>query len=83
MFLIWLPETLASKLLRDKAARLNKQNQCDRYLSPADKDRGSVWSTLVSQSQLMESGNFFGDANALIRVGHLRYLDLCASLPPR
>ncbi|KAH8891842.1 major facilitator superfamily transporter [Thozetella sp. PMI_491] len=45
-FLIWLPETLAAKLLRTKAKKLNKANNSEAYISPYDLERGSLLSTL-------------------------------------
>jgi hypothetical protein len=44
---VMLPETLASKLLRDKAARMNKQAGRRKYIAPADLGRGSFWSSMV------------------------------------
>lgn len=44
------PETLATKLLRDRAARLNKEKGGDKYIAPADRDRPGVLTTLVSSS---------------------------------
>ncbi|KAJ9149466.1 MFS general substrate transporter [Pleurostoma richardsiae] len=37
-----LPETLASRILWLKAAKLNKMNNCQRFVGPADAHRGSV-----------------------------------------
>ncbi|KAK0652851.1 major facilitator superfamily domain-containing protein [Cercophora newfieldiana] len=41
-----LPETLADRLLRDKAARLNKEAGRRKYIAPADVNRGSFWAFL-------------------------------------
>ncbi|KAK0619361.1 major facilitator superfamily domain-containing protein [Immersiella caudata] len=38
-----LPETLADRLLRDKAARLNKEAGREVFIAPADLNRGSFW----------------------------------------
>jgi hypothetical protein len=43
-----LPETLASRILWLKAAKLNKMNNCQRFVGPADAHRGSVLRFMVS-----------------------------------
>lgn len=43
-----LPETLALKLLRTKAQKLNKAIGRTQYVAPGDLNRGSLLSTLVS-----------------------------------
>ncbi|KAF3765376.1 MFS general substrate transporter [Cryphonectria parasitica EP155] len=40
------PETLATKILRDRAAKLNKEKGSDRYIAPADQERLSLLVTL-------------------------------------
>lgn len=46
--LLLQPETLATKILRNRAAELNKEKGGDRHLAPADQDRPSLLVTLVS-----------------------------------
>lgn len=46
--LVLQPETLATKILRDRAAQLNKQKDDNRYIAPADQDRVDVLTMLVS-----------------------------------
>lgn len=46
--LVLQPETLTSKILRDRAAKLNKEKGSDRYIAPADQERLGVLATLVS-----------------------------------
>lgn len=48
--LVLQPETLATKLLRDRAAQLNKEKGGDRYMAPADQDRPGVLAVLVSSN---------------------------------
>lgn len=55
------PETLANKILRDRAAKLNKEKGGDRYVAPGDQERLGVLATLVSpdtlnRCQLMSCG---------------------------
>lgn len=45
------PETLATKILRDRAAKLNKEKGSEQYLAPADQHRLGVLATLVSGIQ--------------------------------
>lgn len=45
------PETLTTKLLRDRAARLNKEKGSEMYIAPADKDRVGLLATLVGDFQ--------------------------------
>ncbi|ROW04220.1 hypothetical protein VSDG_00930 [Cytospora chrysosperma] len=40
------PETLATKILRDRAAKLNKEKGSEQYLAPADQHRLGVLATL-------------------------------------
>ena len=46
VILFW-PETLASKILRLKAARLNKQKGVDQFIAPDDTGRRSFWQIMV------------------------------------
>jgi multidrug resistance protein len=45
------PETLATKILRDRAAKLNKEKGSEQYIAPADQHRLGVLATLVSGIQ--------------------------------
>lgn len=42
------PETLATKILRDRASKLNKEKGSEKYIAPADQDRPGIVTTLVS-----------------------------------
>lgn len=42
------PETLATKILRDRAKKLNKEKGSEKYIAPADQNRLGVLQTLVS-----------------------------------
>lgn len=55
MGLLLQPETLATKILRDRAAKLNKEKGRDRYLAPADQDRPGLLATLVSSASKIVS----------------------------
>lgn len=46
--LVLQPETLATKILRDRAVKLNKEKGSDSYIAPADQDKPSLLTTLVS-----------------------------------
>ncbi|KAH8645400.1 major facilitator superfamily domain-containing protein [Xylariales sp. PMI_506] len=46
IFVLSLPETLASKILRVKAAKLNKEKKCTNYVNPWDINRGSFWTNM-------------------------------------
>lgn len=46
--LIVQPETLATKILRDRASKLNKEKGNVVYMAPADQDRPGIITTLVS-----------------------------------
>lgn len=41
------PETLANKILRDRAARLNREKGSDCYVAPGDQERLGLLATLV------------------------------------
>lgn len=45
--LVLQPETLATKILRDRAAKLNKEKGSDSYIAPADQDRPDLLTMLV------------------------------------
>lgn len=49
--LLFQPETLATKILRDRAGKLNKEKGSDNYIAPADQDRLGVLATLVSDTE--------------------------------
>lgn len=53
VMLLIQPETLTSRILRDMAARLNKEKKCHYYIAPADQNRLSVLATLVSPRKLL------------------------------
>lgn len=45
--LVFQPETLAAKILRDRAAKLNREKSADgRYIAPADLDKPGLLATL-------------------------------------
>lgn len=46
--LVVQPETLATKILRDRASKLNKEKGIEKYIAPADQDRPGILTTLVS-----------------------------------
>ena len=50
LFLVFLPETLASRILQNNAAKLNKETGSGRvrFVAPADVDKTSFWVSLVS-----------------------------------
>lgn len=52
--LIVQPETLATKILRDRAAKLNKEKGSVSYIAPADHDRPGIITTLVSNCCQLE-----------------------------
>lgn len=45
--LVLQQETLATKILRDRAAELNKEKGSDNYIAPADQDRPDLLTMLV------------------------------------
>lgn len=45
--LVFQPETLTTKILRDRAKQLNKEKGSDKYMAPADRDRPSLLVMLV------------------------------------
>lgn len=47
--LVLQPETLANKILRDRAASLNKEKGTDVYYAPGDLDRPGLITVLVSR----------------------------------
>jgi len=69
---VLLPETLAYKILRKKATRLNKQSQNGvRFVSPGDVNRGSVWEALVCvrcEECLSASANITQTENHIIQT---------------
>lgn len=46
--LLLQPETLANKILRDRASKLNEEKGGDRYFAPGDQERLGLLATLVS-----------------------------------
>lgn len=52
--LLLQPETLATKILRDRAAKLNKEKGSECYIAPADQDRLGLLATLVSNFQILQ-----------------------------
>jgi hypothetical protein len=49
-----LPETLASTILRKKAARLNREghDKAKRFIAPSDLVEEKPWTTYVSESMM-------------------------------
>lgn len=45
--LLFQPETLTNKILRDRATKLNKEKGSDRYVAPGDQERLGLLATLV------------------------------------
>ena len=62
---LFLPETLASKILRRKASRLNKKNKetGKRFVAPSDLEQKSVVAALV-RSPLKSPAVFFMGCHA-------------------
>lgn len=58
------PETLATKILRDRASKLNKEKGSDKYIAPADQDRPGILTTLVSTV----ANSSVSDTRVLIRI---------------
>ena len=44
---VMLPETLASKIVRTQAAKMNKAAGCKKFVAATDLNRKSFWSSLV------------------------------------
>lgn len=44
---VMLPETLASKIVRVQAAKMNKAAGCKKFAAATDLNRKSFWSSLV------------------------------------
>ncbi|KAK7748160.1 hypothetical protein SLS53_001415 [Cytospora paraplurivora] len=53
------PETLATKILRDRAKKLNKEKGSEKYIAPADQHRLGVLETLMIFMALI---NYIADA---------------------
>lgn len=54
---VLLPETLASKILSGRAAKMNREAGSFKYATRGDLNRGSTWQFLVRISLLCQSGN--------------------------
>lgn len=52
--LVVQPETLATKILRDRASKLNTEKGSEKYIAPADQDRPGILTTLVSNHLQLE-----------------------------
>lgn len=71
--LLLQPETLATKILRDRADKLNKEKGGDRYMAPADQDRPGLLTTLVSPApEKLSASKQISDliTRKLPRLGH-------------
>lgn len=82
-FLAWLPETFAFKILRVKANKLNKEHECQKYMSPYDVGRGSVARILVRDdpgASKRTTANHFLQLTSLVRPVHLLCTELLLSL---